>query len=638
MRKTFLVWLFTFLIIAFICALVVSFWALTAQASQNARTLIRLKIADVEKQLQKNQENLYEIRKELDESGIAKAKAVAKMIQLNPALIGNLEEMQKIRDMLLVDEIHIVDRRGILIFGSVPEYFNYDMASDPQSASFLAAIRDPDFALAQDPLPKGINKEIFQYVGVARLDEPGIVQIGYRPEKLARALEIADIRNLAPGFRIGSSGNILILDQNVVIVSSADDRLLGLPSTTLLDAATAQAVKEQMEKEPEGYFTAAANGEKRLFGYKKSGAYYIVGQLPTQEMYLSRDSGTALLVIFNILLFGVIFFVIARLVQSIVINGIYRVNNSLEKITRGNLNEVVSVRTNKEFASLSNGINTTVNALKDAINEASSRIDTELAFAKAIQHSALPSTFPAFPDRKDFDIYAQMYTAKEVGGDFYDFFLVDSDHLAVVIADVSGKGIPASLFMMISKSIIKTYALSGLSVSDILYKSNIALCENNQEDMFVTAFMGILNTRTGVMRYVNAGHNPPLVRKDNGLYEWLPVKQEFVLAGLPNVRYTEQEITFGPRDTLFLYTDGVTEAMNRVEQLYSPKRLIRVLNQFPVSLGLERTIVGIKEDVDHFAEGTEQADDITMLMLRYDQNEEISHKENPGNPAKEDFI
>ncbi|HQG98067.1 MAG TPA: SpoIIE family protein phosphatase, partial [Thermotogota bacterium] len=345
-----------------------------------------------------------------------------------------------------------------------------------------------------------------------------------------------------------------------------------------------------------------------------------------------------LLVIFNILLFGVIFFVIARLVQSIVINGIYRVNNSLEKITRGNLNEVVSVRTNKEFASLSNGINTTVNALKDAINEASSRIDTELAFAKAIQHSALPSTFPAFPDRKDFDIYAQMYTAKEVGGDFYDFFLVDSDHLAVVIADVSGKGIPASLFMMISKSIIKTYALSGLSVSDILYKSNIALCENNQEDMFVTAFMGILNTRTGVMRYVNAGHNPPLVRKDNGLYEWLPVKQEFVLAGLPNVRYTEQEITFGPRDTLFLYTDGVTEAMNRVEQLYSPKRLIRVLNQFPVSLGLERTIVGIKEDVDHFAEGTEQADDITMLMLRYDQNEEISHKENPGNPAKEDFI
>jgi len=637
MRKTFLVWLFTFLIIAFICALVVSFWALTAQASQNAQALIRLKIADVEKQLRINQDNLYEIRKELDESGIAKAKALAKMIQLNPSLIGNSEEIEKIRELLLVDEVHIVDRGGILIFGSVPSYFNYDMASDPQSAAFMEAIRDPDFVLAQNPLPKGINKEIFQYVGVARLDEPGIVQIGYRPEKLAKALEIADIKNLAPGFRIGSSGSVLILDNQGVIVSSTEENTLGLALTDVIDSGTAETAKEKMAKETEGSFIAAVNEEKRLFGFKKSGDYYIVGQLPSHEMYLSRDSGTTVLVIFNILLFGVIFFVIAKLVQSIVINGIYRVNNSLEKITRGNLNEVVSVRTNKEFASLSAGINTTVNALKEAINEAASRIDTELSFAKAIQHSSLPSKFPAFPERKDFDIYARMYTAKEVGGDFYDFFLVDENHLAVVIADVSGKGIPASLFMMISKSILKTYALSGLPVEETLYKSNIALCENNQEDMFVTAFMGILNTRTGVMRYVNAGHNPPLIRKANGSYEWLPVKQGFVLAGLPNIRYTEQEIVFEQGDTLFLYTDGVTEAMNRVEQLYSPKRLIRVLNQFPGSLGLEGTIVGIKEDVDHFSEGAEQADDITMLMLRYDRSADFSHKEKQGNPSKEVF-
>jgi len=149
--------------------------------------------------------------------------------------------------------------------------------------------------------------------------------------------------------------------------------------------------------------------------------------------------------------------------------------------------------------------------------------------------------------------------------------------------------------------------------------------------------MGILNTRTGVMRYVNAGHNPPLIRKANGSYEWLPVKQGFVLAGLPNIRYTEQEIVFEQGDTLFLYTDGVTEAMNRVEQLYSPKRLIRVLNQFPGSLGLEGTNVGIKEDVDHFSEGAEQADDITMLMLRYDRSADFSHKEKQGNPSKEVF-
>jgi serine phosphatase RsbU (regulator of sigma subunit) len=638
MRKTFLLWLFSFLIIAFVCALIISFWVLTAQASQNAKTLIGLKINDVEKQLQINETNLHEIRTEMDQNAIAKVRAFAKMLVLNPTLVYNTEEMENIRKLLEVDEVHVSNGEGILVGGSVPEYYNYDYASDSQSAAFMEAITNPDFVLAQDPLPKGINKEIFQYVGVARIDEPGIVQIGYRPEKLAEALEIADIKNLAHGFRIGSSGSILIADKNGKILSASEESYIGKDFNALIDSKSKLSKEENKLPGPEGAFIASINGEKRMFEYRRNGEYILIGQLPSHEMYLSRNSGTNTLIAFNLILFAVIFFVIAKLVQSIVISGIYRVNDSLDRITRGNLNEIVAVRTNKEFESLSEGINSTVNALKDAIQEAASRIDSELAFAKAIQLSALPSRFPAFPERDDFDIYAQMYTAKEVGGDFYDFFLIDSSHLGFVIADVSGKGIPASLFMMISKSILKTNALSKLSVSETLFKANNALCENNEADMFVTVFMGVLDTKTGLLRYVNAGHNPPLLKRANGPFEWLPVKQGFVLAGLPNVRYTEQEISLSKNDTLFLYTDGVTEAMNRVEQLYSPKRLIRVLNQIPEDNHLEKIIAYVKDDVDHFAEGAEQADDITMLALRFlDGKSFLNNMNKRVLPSKEVF-
>jgi hypothetical protein len=355
------------------------------------------------------------------------------MVEMNPAILRDPDQLEKIRKLLEVDEIHVSDGRGILIAGTVKEYIGYDFASDKQSAAFLPAIKDKQFELAQSPQPKGINKEMFQYVGVARQDAPGIVQIGYIPERLERAMEVVDIKNLAPGFRIGNSGGILIASGSGKIISVADGRYLG--KTIYQYGFTHNHINSE-----NGSFIAQLAGKKALVSYKTKGEYLIIGQLPTDEMYLSRNSSITVLVLFNIILFALIFFLIAKLVQNVVIDGIYKVNHSLSVITRGNLDEKVEVRTNEEFMALSNGINETVDALKAAIKEAAARIDGELAFAKAIQLSSLPSHFPAFPNRTDFDIYATMTPAKEVGGDFYDFFMVDADHLAVVIADVSGKG------------------------------------------------------------------------------------------------------------------------------------------------------------------------------------------------------
>ena len=610
MRKTFFTWLLIFMSVAFIVAVLVSFNVQTKQAGENAKTLIFLKIEDVEKQLEQNLQNLAEIRAESDSNALAKARAFAEMLAINPKLVDQPAELERIRILLDVDELHISNEKGILISGTVKDYIGYDYASDKQSAAFMPLINDKALELAQDPQPKGIDKVMFQYVGVSRIDAPGIIQIGYKPEKLARAMEVANIGNLAPGFRVGKSGSVMIAGYMGEIVSIANPAYLG---KTLQD----YGFSDTSFLQPQGTFIANIGGRETLCAYKNYRGYLIIGQLPVNEMYLNRDSTITTLVIFNVILFAIIFLLIAKLVQVVVINGIFSVNRSLAKITEGDLTEVVNVATNEEFQSLSNGINTTVEALKTAIKEAESRIDSELDFAKAIQISALPSHFPAFPERGEFDIYAAMYTAKEVGGDFYDFFLINEEKLAVVIADVSGKGIPAALFMMVSKSLLKHYALTGLSASEIMTKANDSLCENNEANMFVTAFIGILDLKTGQLTYANAGHNPPLIRKADGEYQWLPVKSGFVLAGMEDIVYRQQEGMLEAGDRLFLYTDGVTEAMNKSDQLYTDGRLLKLLNGLPAETDLVEMITGIKSDIDRFADGAEQADDITMLVMEY---------------------
>ena len=324
------------------------------------------------------------------------------------------------------------------------------------------------------------------------------------------------------------------------------------------------------------------------------------------------------MIVCNLILFAVVFALVSFLVQRVVIDGIYSVNRSLDKITKGDLGERVDVKTNTEFVSLSEGINSTVAALKDAISEAAARIDAELEFARAIQQSSLPSVFPPYPDRPEFDIYASMHTAKEVGGDFYDFFLIGERQLAVLIADVSGKGIPASLFMMTTKTLIQNLAESGLPLAKVFTEANKHLCANNEMMMFVTAFMGLLDLDTGKFTFVNAGHNPPLLKRGGCPYTWLKTRPGFVLGGMDGTRYSQHELMLESGDTLFLYTDGVTEALNPAQTLFSDARLETTLNaEAARKMDVTSLLKHIKQEIDLFAAGAEQADDITMLGIEY---------------------
>lgn len=244
------------------------------------------------------------------------------------------------------------------------------------------------------------------------------------------------------------------------------------------------------------------------------------------------------------------------------------------------------------------------------------RIGAELNVATQIQADMLPRIFPAFPERKEFDIYATMNPAKEVGGDFYDFFLVDDDHLAVVIADVSGKGVPAALFMVIAKTLIKNHAQNKEEPGDVFTHTNEQLCEGNDAGLFVTAWMGILEISTGQFIYVNAGHNPPLLRHAGGGFEWLKSRPGFVLAGMEGVRYRENVMRLVPGDCLYLYTDGVTEATDGNQELFGEERLLAALNDQP-GLPVHELLPKIKGCIDAFVGEAEQFDDITMLGLEY---------------------
>ena len=243
------------------------------------------------------------------------------------------------------------------------------------------------------------------------------------------------------------------------------------------------------------------------------------------------------------------------------------------------------------------------------------RVSTELSMAQQIQSSMLPHIFPAFPNRSEFDIYASMDPAKEVGGDFYDFFLIDNDHLCMVMADVSGKGVPAALFMMVSKAILKTNALAGKSPREILTTANETICSNNKMQMFVTVWLGILEISTGRITAANAGHEYPALAR-GGDFALLRDKHGLVIGAMEGVEYKEYEIDFKPGDRLFLYTDGVPEATDAEGRLFGTQRMLDALNAAR-DAGAQEILGGVKKAVDGFVGASEQFDDLTMLCIEY---------------------
>lgn len=408
-------------------------------------------------------------------------------------------------------------------------------------------------------------------------------------------------------WRVGQSGGVIVYDNSGTLLSAyKNGELITLSDSTVFFDG------KQTENT---FYTSKINGENIYYEYTAVDNYYVFAFMTVIEADMSSDATLYMMLYVEILIYLTIFCLIYQTVRGKITKKLHKVNNCLDEITQGNLDMVVDVRTCLEYSELSDDINHTVDTLKEHIKEAENRNERELELARRIQKSAVPFIFPPFPKRDDFDIFASMNTAKEVGGDFYDFYFTDDVHFAFLIADVSGKGIPAAMFMMAAKTLIKGLAERGKTVDEVFTEANASLCEGNDADMFLTAWIGVVNLETGHMAYTNAGHNPPLLCRKGETFEYIKDKPNFILAGMNGVKYKKHELNLDPGDTIYLYTDGVTEAENEEHKLYGEERLKTILLDAREKSPKEIcTIVG--EDVKEFVGEAPQSDDITMVAFK----------------------
>lgn len=549
-----------------------------------------------------------EIVKASDETLLELAEQIASNVErFNKPTRGQLDFLRRSYGL---SEVNLVDADGILTVSTDESNVGYDMSVGEQASEFLVLLDGETTEYVQGFGPISRDSAVYRKYAGHALERGGFVEVGFDADLFYADLA-EQVRGITRNHHVGESGSIIICDTNYTIVSDRHGRegeQLSVTGLRLNDGS----IKKDTIANTEVY------GQTASLIYTYSEGYYIISVLPWEEGYRTMEASTYLLIFMEVLILGALFANVYILIQKQIVDSIEQVNGSLSRITAGELDERVSVHDTREFDALSNDINATVDTLKRYIDEAAARIDQDLALASAIQLSAMPQIFPK---RDSYDLWSFMTPAREVGGDFYDFYRLPIRKLAFLIADVSGKGIPAAMFMMTAKSIIKGLAESGNAVQDVFTKANEELCAGNDAGMFITAWMGILDLETGLVRYANAGHNPPLIRRADGSFEYLKGRSGFVLAGMEGVNYKLCELQLNPGDTLFLYTDGVTEATDVDQNLYGEQRLLDHLNTLPQTYSAEQICRSVKADVDAFVGDAPQFDDITMLCLRFHQKE-----------------
>lgn len=587
--QTFQFWLFICIVIAYFVTSGFTYVLQTGMSGKETESVININLEDVHKDItDTSDENLLKITR-----------------TVRSEYLSDDTPLYILCERYNVKGINIVDQNGIITDSTLKEFIGYDMASGEQSAEFLVLL-DGEEEFVQKYQPLSIDESISRKYAGVRLPDGGFIQVGYDAEQFRKDIDERVIE-VTKNRHIGNNGFVAICDENLNIVIDRSD-YSGKNLNTIGVSIDTDVTSENTVFEAEIY------GKPYFLAYTFAEGYYIIGAIPKSEAMFMRNVSIYVSIFMEILIFAALFTLIYFLIKKVIIDNLRKINGTLAEITDGNLNVTVDVRTNEEFASLSDDINQTVSTLKRYIAEAAARIDKELEFAKEIQYSALPSVFPPYPNRKDFEIYAHMITAKEVGGDFYDFYMLGDSTLAFMIADVSGKGIPAAMFMMQAKTIIKDLAESGLELPEVFATANKKLCENNDAGMFVTAWMGILDLKTGLLKFVNAGHNPPLVRQADGEFVYLKARSGMVLAGMDGIKYRQNELQLTPGDQIFLYTDGVTEATDKNNQLYGEERLLETVNR-NIVMDTRKLCEAVKSDVDQFVGEAPQFDDITMLSV-----------------------
>jgi sigma-B regulation protein RsbU (phosphoserine phosphatase) len=533
--------------------------------------------------------------------------------------------LKQIADDTVLDEIWITDEKGHAYLRNISEIdftFSPDPKQQPQAHVFWPLLTGKTKSVVQEARQREVDTQVFKYVGVTGVDKPRIVQVGYNAAFLQQLRQRMGLTRLVN--QLVSEGSVIairVLDKNMITVDYAERlRDNKLPEPTENDLANLRKLVSEARTEShlQGSLlkVAAPIGEEG--GELKGGAILVT--LPTDRMQAAIRSETRLATAVSgfVLLVGSVMAIFGARTIS---RPIADLTEMTRRIAGGDFTQRIDIRAKNEIGVLAASFNGMTRRLAESIEHlkettaAKERIESELKIAHEIQMSMVPKIFPPFPERSEFDIFATLVPAKEVGGDLYDFFFLDDDHLCFAIGDVSGKGVPASVFMAVTKTLFRATAGPGSTPGEILARLNAEICRDNESCMFVTFFCAILNIRTGQVDYSNGGHNLPYHLHDDGVS---PLKNlgGRALGLVEQSPYTSGRMVLSPGEALLLYTDGVTEAMDSRERLYSDQRLAQFLASNRDSS--PRQIIGdLVSDVRHFAGAAPQSDDITVLALHY---------------------
>ena len=457
----------------------------------------------------------------------------------------------------------------------------------------------------------------------------------FRGEKQFMGVVTADIslewlQHIVASIRVLQTGYAVLISKNGTLVTHPlkelimNETIFGLAEER--GDAKLREIGRKMIRGESGFVPfQSVDTEKRYWVYYtpiRSSGWALAILFPRNELVADINRLTwivAILGIFGLTLLSIVLTIIARSITK----PLTTMAMATQEIARGNLDvDLPLPRSGDEAGVLLSAFRSMKESLKDYIQRltettaSKERIESELMIAHDIQMSILPKAFPPFPDRDEFDIYAMIHPAREVGGDFYDFFMIDHDHLCFAIGDVSGKGVPASLFMAVTKTLIKAASSKGIAPGETLTKVNRELSQGNEACVFATIFCGVLNTSTGEIFYANGGHNYPLVLREGSEATWLEGSSGIVVGGVENATYETGQAILQPGDSIFLYTDGVTEAMNEKEEFFSDNRLRTTITLFQWQPPKE-LISRIAEEIARFSQNMPQADDIAMMMIRF---------------------
>ena len=595
MRREFLIWLFTTLCAAFLVTAVLIYSQSSIHAKSRAESLMNTRLSDLLDFLQQAERSISFLTQANDASAVSRARAFAEIVSLDSQTLRNQERLQELCNKLGAEQIALTDAE------------NRVEAAVPQSLIGLTLEEGNEIrpVVQQDETGESIisafgefNRNDMQYARVRRMDAPGCVRLGF----LARLKDKSRIDNsLKDGsikLKLGENGSIVIFRRGVRLTNNvagvSDSELLSLP----------QGRVKSLRAEGRRYFAYAMAG----------GDFCVVGLLPTGGVYSIVLRTMQTLLLSNLVLFIMMFCVVSWLLQRIVIRGISQVNASLREITEGDLERKVEVMTCPEFSLLSNGINFMVDSLRSVGEERQFQVKRDLDLARAIQTASLPNKFPAFPNVPEFDLCATCLQAHEVGGDFYDFYMPDSNHLHFLVADVDASGIPAALFMMRAMSLIRTLARGGDSPANIVSEANRELSDSGQASVAMALFYASLDIRTGQLTYTCAGRTHCLLQRLGYPYEELATRADTVIGEQEDhARYHTHSLTLSPGERLFVYTSGILHAANAENTPYSESRLKKVLQEGAASAS--DTLLLVRSSLRQYAEGEKLPRDIAMLCL-----------------------